>query len=111
MTNVKVKTTAEMRNAFVDEKEFADKYVVGSYNFLSELYDMKVAPKFKLEQFFANLNKLTLREEFIIRYHYGIDRVKHSIEEIATRMNISTGMVKAILTRGKKKFMELTVNA
>ena len=111
MTNVKVKTTVEMRKAFVDEQDYADKYVVGTYNFLSELYDMSVAPKFKLENFFGMLNQLTLKEDFIIRYHYGIDRVKHSVEEIAARMNISVGMVKAILTRGKKKFMELAVNA
>lgn len=112
MKNVKVvKTIKEMRLAFADEQDFGDKYIPGIYDFLADMYDMKVAPKFKLENIFATMNKLTLKEEFIIRYYYGIDRIRHSVEEIANRLHISTGLVKAILTKGKKRFMELTATA
>ena len=111
MKNVKVKTLKEMRLAFADEMDYADKYISGTYDLISDMYDMKVVPKFKLEKIFATMNLLTLKEELIVRYYYGIDRIKHSIEEIATRLNISTGTVKAILTRGKKRFMELNAAA
>lgn len=111
MENVKVKTLNEKRLAFADEKDYADKYIGGTYDLIADMYEMKVAPKFKLEKIFATMNLLTLKEELIIRYYYGIDRIKHSVEEIATRLHISTGTVKAILTRGKKRFMELNATA
>ena len=107
MKDVKVKTTKEIRKAFVDEQDYEDRYVIGTYNFLSELYDMRVSPKFKLDKFFATLNQLTLKEELVIRYYYGIDRLKFSVEEIASKLHTSTAVVKATLTRGKKRFMGL----
>lgn len=100
-----VKTLAEKRLAFADQADYADKYISGTYDFIADLYEMKVAPKFKLEKIFASLNLLTLKEELIIRYYYGIDRIKATVEEIAEKFNVSVATAKRILTNGKKQFM------
>ena len=100
-----VKTLAEKRLAFVDHEEYADRYIGGTYDFIADMYEMKVAPKFKLEKIFETLNRLTLNEEFVIRYYYGIDRVKESVEQIATKLHMTTATVKRILTTGRKHFM------
>jgi DNA-directed RNA polymerase sigma subunit (sigma70/sigma32) len=100
-----VKTLAEKRLAFADQENYGDKYISGTYDLVADLYEMKVAPKFKLEKIFATLNQLTIKEELIIRYYYGIDRIKSTVEEIAEKFNISVATAKRILTNGKKQFM------
>jgi DNA-directed RNA polymerase sigma subunit (sigma70/sigma32) len=102
---VAVKTLAEKRLAFVDQEEYADRYISGTYDFIADMYAMKVAPKFKLEKIFDTLNRLTIKEELVIRYYYGIDRVRETIEQIATKFHMTTTTVKRILTNGRKQFM------
>ena len=100
-------TTKKMRSIFSDANSYSDKYVVGAYDFATELFDEWVIKKMTLAEIFHKLQKLTLEQDIVIRYVYGIGRPKKSVVDTANHLNMSVVDVKKALALGKAKFSML----